>query len=874
MQHINNLITENIATSAGYQKDSWSILETFCKKNIRYSIALIAFLFTAVVYANQLDISGPPGSGNFGYSVTVLPNGNFVVTDPYFDLSNPTVVDVGAVYLYAPDGVQISRLTGSNTNDLVGIGGVTVLSNGNYVVVSYARVGAVTWGNATQGVSGTVSSANSLMGSGGKVTALSNGNYVVRDPSWGTNTVTFAGAVTWGNGVSGTVGEVSAANSLVGSHSGDRIGDDPFGNGDGVGITLLSNGNFVVRSSSWSDNFGAVTWASGSGGTVGIISQANSLVGTTSGDRVGNGGITALSNGNYVVSSIDWDRPAPNGIGDAGAVTWGNGTTGVSGVISATNSLIGSSPGDQIGTDFDFQPDHMISALSNGNYVVISVHWDGVNPALPDVGAVTWGNGASGITGEISASNSYIGSTQSDRVGLTLGAVGRPYWGITELSNGNYVFASIFWQSNVGSVGATTWGNGTNGSSGYISSANSMVGSTSGDYIGSDGITALSNGNYVISSPLWSSVLPAVNSVGAATWGNGMTGSNGVISNANSLVGSRTSDYVGYQVTALTNGNYVVVSSAWGSIDRSAINVGAVTWGNGLGGTVGTVSAFNSLIGSSAEDSLGDYRDVVVLKNGNYVLHSRFWDGASPGLIDVGAVTWGNGLGGTIGKVSAANSLIGSTANDQVGSIYALSNGNYVIASERWDNGAVVDAGAATWGNGSKGTFGVLSAANSLVGSNAEDLVGGVATLGNGNYVVTSQYWDAAETDVGAASWCDGNGGTVGIISSSNSLIGSTAYDAVGQIFPLSDDSYSVVSHRWDNASIINAGAISVGGPLGVRGQINASNSVLGTLTNGGGYWTVVYDATRKHLIVTGASANTVTILGEQAGSLFANGFE
>ena len=81
--------------------------------------------------ADQVDIAGPAGSGAFGTSVTVLPNGNIVVTDP-----NGPVSNVGAVYLYSPTGVLISTLTGSSLDDRVGDGGITVLANGNYVIRS------------------------------------------------------------------------------------------------------------------------------------------------------------------------------------------------------------------------------------------------------------------------------------------------------------------------------------------------------------------------------------------------------------------------------------------------------------------------------------------------------------------------------------------------------------------------------------------------------------------------------------------------------------------------------------------------------------------------------------------------------------------
>ncbi len=208
------------------------------------------------------------------------------------------------------------------------------MSNGNYVVSSYywtngaaTQAGAATWGNGTSGISGVVSASNSLVGSTaydyvgeGGIVALSNGNYVVRSYNWSNGAATQAGAATWGSGTSGIVGVVSASNSLVGSKSGDRVGNG--------GITALSNGNYVVRSYYWDNggivNAGAATWGSGTSGIVGVVSASNSLVGSKSGDRVGNGGIVALSNGNYVVSSSYWDNGAAT---DAGAATWGSGHT-------------------------------------------------------------------------------------------------------------------------------------------------------------------------------------------------------------------------------------------------------------------------------------------------------------------------------------------------------------------------------------------------------------------------------------------------------------------------------------------------------------------------------------------------------------------
>jgi hypothetical protein len=164
-------------------------------------------------------------------------------------------------------------------------------------------------------------------------------------------------------------------------------------------LYALNNGNYVVESYTWNGNKGAATWGNGTTGTSGFVSSANSLVGSLTGDQVSHGGIKALSNGNYVVSSDYWN-------GKRGAVTWGNGTTGTSGVVSSTNSLVGSLADDQLGQEGS------IIVLNNGNYVIQYTSWNEFR------GAATWGNGTSGISGVASASNSLVGSSVNDSVGL------------------------------------------------------------------------------------------------------------------------------------------------------------------------------------------------------------------------------------------------------------------------------------------------------------------------------------------------------------------------------------------------------------------------------------------------------------------------
>ena len=234
--------------------------------------------------AQSVTLAGPAGSGLFGSRVAVLPNGNFVVTDPGYDLG--AAANAGAVYLYnGSTRALISTLTGATAGDQVGSGGVTVLATGHYVVSSpewsaagAAAAGAATWCSGTAGLAGSVSAANSLVGSraadrvsNAGIVALPNGHYVVRSYQW-SGTGFSAGAVTWGHGATGAKGAVGAANSLVGSRAGDRVGSDgtaTFPNG----ITVLPSGHYLVRSPRWNGGFGAVTWGSGTAGVALLTSR-------------------------------------------------------------------------------------------------------------------------------------------------------------------------------------------------------------------------------------------------------------------------------------------------------------------------------------------------------------------------------------------------------------------------------------------------------------------------------------------------------------------------------------------------------------------------------------------------------------------------
>jgi hypothetical protein len=285
---------------------------------------------------------------------------------------------------------------------------------------------------------------------------------------------------------------VSEVNSLVGSNPNDSVGVPD--------ITPLSNGNYVVRSLSWNNNRGAVSFGDGTTGLSGQVSDANSLVGSEPNDQVGGVAVIPFNNGNYVVQSPNWNS-------SRGAVTLADGAKGVSGIVSNANSLVGNDPGDQVGFG--------VTALSNGNYVVESRFWNAHR------GAVTFGNGTSGASGTISDGNSLVGSNPGDLVGLA---------GISVLTNGNYLVKSIFWNGN---RGALTWGSSNRGVNGAVSDANSLVGTNPGDEVGS-AWAPLSNGDYVAQTGTWNGNRDAV------TWVNGTTGhtldGTGIITPQNSVV--------------------------------------------------------------------------------------------------------------------------------------------------------------------------------------------------------------------------------------------------------------------------------------------------------------------------------------------------
>jgi len=267
-----------------------------------------------------------------------------------------------------------NSLTGSQFRDEVGLSGTTLLPNGNYIVNSpnwangsAGSAGAVTrvsgsTGLALANASGTVSTSNSFTGSqandqvgSGGITLLANGNFVVDSPNW----IAFSeilGAVTLVKGATGLALADGAGTPAFDNNLGGGTTNDHVGSG---GVTVLGDGNYIVDSPSWANgsasNAGAVTLISGAtglplnSGIFGNVTTSDSLTGSQTNDQVGSGAITVQANGNYLVNSPLW---ANGSAAQAGAVTLVSGSTGLalegSATITPQNSLLGQQPNAQL----------------------------------------------------------------------------------------------------------------------------------------------------------------------------------------------------------------------------------------------------------------------------------------------------------------------------------------------------------------------------------------------------------------------------------------------------------------------------------------------------------------------------------------------
>jgi|GEM_PF-3108972 len=629
-------------------------------------------------------VTGPAGSQRFGEQVLVLGNGNYITDDPGFDVGDQA--DVGAVHLYDGDTDRlISTLTGSMVGDRVGSGGFLEVGNSNVIVISpnvansdgVGAAGAVTWINGETGFSGVVNESNSLVGNVPfnffftSATLLANGNYVVTAAE---AVLQPELAITWGDGNSGVSGRISSANSIfntggtfvsttaldngnyvvthnsasrgvifwgdgaVGGHvSSTRLSGGPTGAVVPFPehITELTNGDVVVATPDWDGGRGAVTVIDGSAGLDGSISAANSLVGNRTGDRAGSGGVYALSNGNLVIHS-----PTAQNADESrfAALTLIDGAMPPTGALTLQDSAY-----DAETADLGYRS---VVPLTNGNFVFTDPGWDITDPddeiLVEDVGIVRVFSGELASpnrpTGLITSSGSLTGTSFRDQVGSR---------GVVALSDGDFAVLSAEWNDPVGEIqqaGAVTWQSGSGPVEDTVSPDNSLVGSSKQDRVGSNGLVPLGGGAAVVMSPQWRIDDDRLSS-GAVTWVSGSDPTTGPVSTANSLYGTSANDRVGSGFAIeLSDANFVTMSPLWGG------GRGATTRGSGTAGIVGPVGSSNSHVGASTAANVGSGSvQPLVGTTGRYVV----W---SPDL-GQGAVTLGT-PGNHDGVVSVDNSAV------------------------------------------------------------------------------------------------------------------------------------------------------------------------------------------------------------------------
>jgi hypothetical protein len=684
---------------------------------------------------------------------------------------------------------------------------------------------------------------------GSTVKTLPNGNLVVVDGS-------YAGGGTNRGRVylySGATHE--PISTTTGAQDGDQIGSG--------GVTVLNDGNFVVRSPKWSNgataNAGAATWCSATTGCPETIAVSNSLVGSHADDAVSGWGVRAMAGGAYRVQSHSWDNYK-------GAVTFCSDSAACANqVVSSANSLVGTvsdgvSPalGDRLGTS--------VSDLPNGGYVISSSYWNGGSGPGKNHGAVL-GCPSSGCTGEISTTNALYGTTDGDSVGAT----------IIVLPNSAYIVLSGYWRNaGVIDAGAATYCasvNDPNCKGQPVSTTNSLVGSTRSDFV--NWATVLTNGDYVVGTTSWHNASSV--SVGAATYCKVTAGVSAcagqTITPANSLTGSAAGDYTGAGIVALPGGKYILSDGLWGSY-RGAITYCGV---DGAGCTGQVVSSSNSLVGIKTDTSGGNGTTdgdqvgrggVYVLADGSYLVSAPWLDVND--LDKVGAVIHCPASGCT-GEVSTTNSLVGSQAMDQVGDggIVVMPSGAFVVPSPHWANGATPLAGAVTHCANESACDGlVVSASNSMVGNAEHEEVGlvyGTQKFSNESYVFSSYYggYDAAnDWAPGALTYCPPSGCT-GVVSAANSLVGSHPDDMVGywsSLEEVGDGLYVVGNYGWQDGDTIIAGAMTLC-PLsgGCTGPVTPSNSLIGGVANGGLTMNYSYDTFNHKLAVGRPAENLVT---------------
>lgn len=631
----------------------------------------------------------------------VLSNGNYAVR--HRGAENSAGDRPFAVSLF--DGVtheRISMVQGRTASDEFGSHGMIEVGDSNLLVLSpganlagVPNVGAVTWVDGRTGLDGLIGLDNSLYGTAAEdrvglfATVLESGHVVVGSPRWNLGSVRDVGAVTWIDGDRGLAGRVSIENSFHGTHDSDQVGWD--GIHPRHGIYPLTDGDYLLASQAW-NGVGAVTVLRGDRPTSGPLTAANSYVGTRPREleRVG---VLALRDGDAAVAAPRWN-------GEAGAVTVIPGTPGVSGTVTAANSLHGTGDGDRVGSDG-------VIELEIGALAVLSSSWG-------DWGAVTVVE-RSELAQAVSANNSLVGS---EAMPVTAEQA-------TPLGDDQVVFQVPF--AGDGYIAVT----GVSGPVGVIDDTKALTG------LRAD-LVPLAGGSVVAVDPDWDD--GGANDVGLVVWIDPDAPPVGVVEAGDGLVGSSVGDQVGSLVEALPGGGFVTASGGWANGADS--DVGAVTVvldpSTVAGEVVGTG---NSLYGPMAGDRVGE--SLLVLDDGAVLVGSPDWATGRGAVTRIGAGT------APAGAVDDGNSVVGAVPGDEFGTNVWSIGGADVLVDNKASTSQSVDVWLLRGVDASSGTSGLLSSETVPAGGfvvEADDrlvLAGGESVLFVPSYSSLSSVGDA-----------------------------------------------------------------------------------------------------------------------------------
>ncbi|KAJ4454721.1 putative Light-harvesting LHII; alpha subunit B / Histone protein [Paratrimastix pyriformis] len=465
------------------------------------------------------------------------------------------------------------------------------------------------------------------------------------------------------------------------------------------------------------------------GSCTGVSNSSNSLVGDLASANIGwtqtgswTMAITELPDGSYLVGSPKYETV---GSGASGALTWCAGGTGCTGTVNGNHptSLVGSHSGDSVGSQ--------VRVLADGSYVVFSSTWN------TNRGFVAVGSSTHPVTGVVSATNSLIGTTVADKVGLftessMFGSTSNMHF----TDNGTFIMASTTWTNSATSIstgGAYVFFNPQAGivPVGTIDETNALIGTTS------------SVPNFFYLATHHSYLVTKHGVAGDSThhgfvhWCSGVTGCVGKIEEVAQLKGTATRKIKPYVLT-LTNDNFVVYSALYDDPANSRTGIGFAMLCSGLAGCPSTITATTALVGASS-DAFVSRQGIWGLPDGGYVVASAGLGGSSGGFViscptctrgtfvNAGLVAkCGADGSGCMGQsASLANCLTGTAANMQLGLFTkVLANDSLIIAAPGFDG-----KGAVFWYSSTEPLEGTPTAANALIGSTAGQLWAAAASL-------------------------------------------------------------------------------------------------------------------------------------------------